>query len=80
MAIGFTSQYMIPHGVMHLGGTRGPLYPYILIRELGSQHVSKSERLEILVHEMGHYLGASHTADMDSVMRPQLGDQAIAFA
>ncbi len=75
LAIGFTSQYMIPHGVMHLGGTRGPLFPYILIRELGSQHVSKSERLEILVHEMGHYLGASHTADVDSVMRPQLGDR-----
>jgi hypothetical protein len=75
LAIGFTSQYMIPHGVMHLGGTRGPLHPYILIRELGSQHVSKSERLEIVVHEMGHYLGASHTADMDSVMRPLLGDR-----
>jgi hypothetical protein len=75
LAIGFTSQYMIPRVVMHLGGTRGPLFPFILIRELGSQHVSKSERLEILVHEMGHYLGASHTADMDSVMRPMLGDK-----
>jgi hypothetical protein len=74
LAIGFTSQYTIPHGVTHLGGTRGPLHPYILVREW-SQHVSKSERLEILVHEMGHYLGASHTADMDSVMRPQLGDR-----
>ncbi|MGA2798585.1 MAG: M12 family metallo-peptidase, partial [Thermoguttaceae bacterium] len=75
LAIGFTSQYMIPHGVMHLGGTRGPLHPYILVREMGSQHVSISERLEILVHEIGHYLGASHTADMDSVMRPMLGDR-----
>ena len=79
LAIGFTSQYAIPHvaqhTVMHLGGTRGPLHPWILIRELGSQHFSKSERLEILVHEMGHYLGASHTAGMDSVMRPMLGDQ-----
>jgi hypothetical protein len=74
LAIGFTSQYAIPHGATHLGGTRGPLHPYILIREW-SQHVTKSERLEILVHEMGHYLGASHTADIDSVMRPQLGDR-----
>jgi Metallo-peptidase family M12 len=74
LAIGFTSQYSIPHGVTHLGGTHGPLCPYILIREW-SQHVSKSERLEILVHEMGHYLGASHSADPDSVMRPQLGDR-----
>jgi hypothetical protein len=74
LAIGFTSQYAIPHGETHLGGTRGPLCPYILIREW-SQHVTKSERLEILVHEMGHYLGASHTADTESVMRPQLGDR-----
>lgn len=74
VAIGFTSQYSIPKGLIHLGGTRGPLYPYILIREW-SQHVTKSERLEILVHEMGHFLGASHTADIDSVMRPQLGDR-----
>jgi hypothetical protein len=74
LAIGFTSQYTIPHGITHLGGTRGPLHPWILIREW-SQHVTKSERLEILIHEMGHYLGASHTADMDSVMRPQLGDR-----
>jgi hypothetical protein len=74
LAIGFTSQYAIPHGETHLGGTRGPLRPYILIREW-SQHVTKSERLEILVHEMGHYLGASHTADPESVMRPELGDR-----
>ena len=31
--------------------------------------------MEILVHELGHYLGASHTADIDSVMRPQFGDR-----
>ena len=74
LAIGFTSQYSIPHGLMHLGGTHGPLHPYILIREW-SQHVTKSERLEILVHEMGHFLGASHIADISSVMRPQLGDR-----
>jgi hypothetical protein len=74
IAIGFTSQYAIPHGLTHLGGTRGPLYPYVLVREW-SQHVTRSERLEILVHELGHLLGASHTSDLDSVMRPQLGDR-----
>jgi hypothetical protein len=74
VAIGFTSQYAIPHGMTHLGGTRGPLYPYVLIREW-SQHVTQSERLEILVHELGHFLGASHSADPYSVMRPQLGDR-----
>jgi hypothetical protein len=74
VAIGFTSQYAIPHGRTHLGGTRGPLHPYILVREW-SQHVTRSERLEILVHELGHFLGATHTADIDSVMRPELGDR-----
>ncbi len=74
VAIGFTSQYAIPRGLTHLGGTRGTLHSHILIREW-SQYVTRSERLEILVHELGHFLGASHSADPDSVMRPKLGDR-----
>ena len=74
LAIGFTSQYTIPRGRMHLGGTRGALNSHILIREW-SQHVSTTERLEILVHELGHFLGAAHSPEADSVMRPTLGDR-----
>ncbi|HEY4760283.1 MAG TPA: M12 family metallo-peptidase, partial [Thermoguttaceae bacterium] len=74
VAIGFTSQYAIPHGFTHLGGTRGPIHSHILIREW-SQHVTRSERLEILIHELGHLYGASHSADPASVMRPRLGDR-----
>jgi hypothetical protein len=74
VAIGFTSQYAIQQGLTHMGGTRGPLHSHILIREW-SQYVTQSERLEILVHELGHFLGASHSADLDSVMRPKLGDR-----
>src|SRR5262249_55295492 len=33
LAIGFTSQFQIPHGRTHLGGTRGPLNRHILLRE-----------------------------------------------
>ncbi len=74
IAIGFTSQYhLIPKRHTPLGGTRGPLYPWILIREW-SQHVTSSERLEVLVHELGHVFGAAHSARSDSVMRPELGD------
>jgi hypothetical protein len=74
LAIGFTSQYKRPETRRaHMGGTRGPLYPYILVREW-SQHVSPSERLEVLVHELGHVLGASHSAEQNSVMRPVVGD------
>jgi len=74
LAIGFTSQYKIPRGQTHLGGTRGPLHSHILIREW-SQHISKTERLEVLVHELGHFLGASHSPERNSVMRPLLGDR-----
>ena len=73
LAIGFTSQYRLAKGRVHLGGTRGPLCPHILIREW-SQHISKTERLEVLVHEIGHFLGAIHSAEYHSVMRPKLGD------
>jgi hypothetical protein len=82
LAIGFTSQYKRPETRRsHMGGTRGPLYRYILIREW-SQHVSPSERLEVLVHELGHVLGASHSAEKNSVMRPVVGDRqsrAVSF-
>jgi hypothetical protein len=73
VAIGFTSQYHIPKGRTHLGGTRGPLHSHILIREW-ARHVTEPERLELLVHELGHFFGATHSAEPDSVMRPILGD------
>lgn len=74
LAIGFTSQYKRPSlQRVHLGGTRGPMYPHILIREW-AQHVSHTERVEVLVHELGHYLGATHSPEASSVMRPKLGD------
>jgi len=69
LAIGFSSQYRIERGRVHLGGTRGPLYPYILLKERSPQ-VLETERLELLVHELGHYLSASHSPEANSVMRP----------
>jgi len=73
LAIGFTSQYQVLRGRVHMAGTRGTLHSHILVREW-SKHLSEPERLELLVHELGHFLGASHSPEQDSVMRPVLGD------
>jgi hypothetical protein len=73
VAIGFTSQFPIARGRMHMAGTRGPLHSHILVRE-GSPEINEAERLEFLVHELGHYLGAAHSPEWQSVMRPVLGD------
>ena len=74
LAIGFTSQYEVTRGRTHLGGTRGPLYSHVLIREWSHQ-VTEAQRLEVLVHELGHYVGAVHSPDPNSVMRPVLTDR-----
>lgn len=74
LAIGFTSQWQMSRGRVHMAGTRGPLHAHVLVRE-GSPEISEPERLEFLVHELGHYLGAAHSPEPDSVMRPVLGDK-----
>ncbi len=73
IVIAFSSQYKFQPGRNNLGGTRGPLNPYILIRE-NARSVLEPERLEVLVHELGHFLGAAHSSRPDSVMRPVVGD------
>lgn len=72
VAIGFSSQYQIATGRVHLGGTRGPLHSHIIIKER-SRNVLEPERLELLTHELGHFLGATHSAEPKSVMRPVIG-------
>lgn len=73
IAIGFSSQYRFTKGINGLGGTRGPLRQHILLRE-SSPNTREPERLEALVHELGHFLGAAHSASATSVMRPVIGD------
>lgn len=73
VALGFTSQYKMVRGRVHMAGTRGPLHSHILAQE-GSPEISEAEKLEFLVHELGHFLGAAHSPERSSVMRPVLGD------
>lgn len=74
LAVGFTSQYRLELGRTHLGGTRGPLHTHLMVREW-SNRISEPERLEVLLHELGHFLGAVHSPEPDSVMRAILGDK-----
>ena len=71
LAIGFSSQFEVKRR-RRLGGTKGPLRRHLLLREW-SPSLSESERIELLVHELGHYLGAGHSPESDSIMRPVLG-------
>jgi hypothetical protein len=79
VAIGFSSQYEIARGRVHMGGTRGALHSHILLKER-AHNVLDAERLELLVHELGHFLGATHSADRTSVMRPVVGQGQLRAA
>jgi len=73
LVIGFSSQRRIGADKGKMGATRIPLHSHILIREW-SKAMSDRERIELLVHELGHFLGATHSPEMTSVMRAQLVD------
>jgi hypothetical protein len=73
LAIGFSSQYQIAVGRTHMGGTRGPLHPHVLLKERAGR-ILDAERREHLVHELGHFLGATHSAEPQSVMRPVIAN------
>jgi len=73
LVLGFSSQAMLEPGAERPGRSGGLLTRHILLPEGGSK-VSEAERLEVLVHEIGHFLGAVDRDDRGSVMRPKLCD------
>ena len=86
LAIGFTPRY--PSFELNtdrkIAGTRRPLDQHILVREWRGPEtdsveeqprgVSENELVELLVHELGHYLGGAHSRSNRSAMRPRLAD------
>jgi hypothetical protein len=74
IALGFTSQFQPVKGRTNLGGVRGPFARHGLLREW-RRRVAPAERLELLVHEMGHFFGAAHSPENNTVMRPLLADK-----
>lgn len=72
LAIGFSQQ--ASRSTKHLGGTRLPLHSHILVRARGRRVLSEQAQLEVLVHELGHYLGAMHSPERSSAMRSKLAD------
>ena len=84
LVIGYTSRPLKPEESERKGPTatfgigRGLLTHHILIREGVPR--TESERLEVLVQEIGRWLGATHSPDSQSVMRAKLGDGRAAAA
>jgi hypothetical protein len=73
VAIGFTSQQPPEGGDARIGVTRSALHHHILMREW--RPTSENGRVDVLVHELGHYLGAAHNPEADSLMRPRFGER-----
>jgi hypothetical protein len=70
LVIGYTSQRLSKEGVKPAGMTRRALHDHILVREWWPP--SEQGLHEVLLHELGHYLGAAHSPEIDSVMRANL--------
>jgi hypothetical protein len=73
VAIGFCSRTLPLEGGVRIAAPPAiPLGTHLLIDE--SVPLAESQRVEVLVHELGHFLGAVHTKDANSVMRMSPGD------
>ncbi len=78
LVVGYTSRTFAPPlgeaapKAQPFAGSVVALQSHILIREGDPR--SEPERVEVLVQQLGRYLGAVTYADRTSVMRPRLGD------
>ncbi|CAN5369614.1 hypothetical protein BH11PLA2_BH11PLA2_23860 [soil metagenome] len=77
LAIGYTSRAAAviagkPTAALDFAFNRPALTPFLLIRE--GEPKSEPERLEVLVSQLGRFLGAVGSPDQYSCMRSKLGD------
>ena len=73
LAVGFTGRF--PKGDTAdapTGFARQPLWPFVLVRDANLR--TETERVEAVVREVGHFLGAAHTPDPRSAMRGKPAD------
>jgi VanZ family protein/O-antigen ligase len=71
IVIGFTARPRTVSPCLSFPTTAAPLASHLLIYE-DPASPSEHERLESLLHVLGHYLGAAHSPESGSVMRPEL--------
>ncbi len=73
LAIGFTSQFQAKNRTApHL--PVDPFATHLLVPD-AQKEFNGSDQFDLLLHQLGHYLGAVHCAEADSVMHPSLGRQ-----
>ncbi len=70
LVVGFATRSLADSSCSGFPGTAGPLTSHLLIFA-GQNPLSDDHRLEPLLHALGHYLGAAHSPETDSVMRPE---------
>ncbi|HEV3345017.1 MAG TPA: O-antigen ligase family protein, partial [Pirellulales bacterium] len=71
LAVGFTTWSLPDSPCSGFPRTAGPLTSHVLILA-GKTRPSEDELLQPLLHGLGHYLGAAHSPEANSVMRPVL--------
>ena len=68
LAIGLTGQFQISEKTPLPHLTRRPFLTHLLLPAI-QEGFTETDQLELLVHELGHFLGAVHSPEENSVMR-----------
>jgi hypothetical protein len=70
LAIGVSGRLKVDDPASLAGLERQPLCTHLLLPDVHAGFTA-DDQLKLLVHELGHYLGAVHSSQSDSVMRPK---------